>query len=70
MTGGIAQVVECLLCKHDVLNSIPSQERKKGREGGRKKRKEGRKEERKHATCGVNNPYYTTKALGKILKVG
>jgi hypothetical protein len=38
--------------------------------GGRKKRKEGRKEERKHATCGVNNPYYTTKALGKILKVG
>jgi hypothetical protein len=29
MTGGITQAVECLLCKHEALNSNPSSTKKK-----------------------------------------
>jgi hypothetical protein len=51
-TGGVAQVIEHLLCKCKVLRSNSSPFKKKDRkkererEKGRKKRKEGRKEER------------------------
>jgi hypothetical protein len=37
-TGGVAQIVECLFCKHKVLNSTPIPTKKK-----KKKRKRERK---------------------------
>jgi hypothetical protein len=42
-TGGVAQVLECLLCKHKALSSNPSPTKKEGRERGRE---EGRKSQR------------------------
>jgi hypothetical protein len=45
----VAQVIECLLCEHEVLTSNPSQKKKKNqreRERKQEKRKEGRKEGR------------------------
>jgi hypothetical protein len=38
-TGGVAQVVECLLCKCKVLNSNPSPTKKKERKKERKEKK-------------------------------
>jgi hypothetical protein len=40
LAGGVAQVVECLLSKHEALNSRPSTEKKKKIKKERKKNKE------------------------------
>jgi hypothetical protein len=47
MTGGVAEVVEDLLCKCKALTSNSSPTKNKERKGRKERRKEGRKEGRK-----------------------